>query len=1469
MDRKMSYIIGALAGLVMAVGAGLLAWRRKGLGALLAVLVASGAWAQPTMEEVKVLASGGAAGDRFSAAVSIDGNRMVIGAPLGDVGGNSNSGAAYVYEHDGISWVQVIKLVPNDLTVNAHFGSSVSLAGNRIAIGAAEDDWNGSRTGSAYVFEYNGANWSQTAKLTAIDGDEEDYFGYDVAIDSDKILVGAFRKERSASNSSHNGAAYLFEYDGANWTETVKFKELSSMFGISVALGQDKLIIGAQADDGWSGAAFVYANNGVNWVLEKKLKPNIVNSDDRFGYSVDIEGTRVLIGAMFNDEQGSNAGAAYVFEYDGATWVQSQKLLASDGASGGGFGYSVAFDNDQLVVGAPKNPTTPGIAYLFEWNGSSWIETIKLTTGDVESLDYFGYKVDIDRGRVLVGSEFYSANNGTDAGAAYVYTSTKEVKVLANSGAAGDWLGSAVAIEGNRMVVGAREDDQAALDAGAAYVYEYDGTNWIETVKLMSTDAAAGDRFGNSVSISGDRVVVGAYRDDDAGSSTGSAYVYHWDGTNWNEQPKLTASDAAAGDSFGISVSVSGDRVVVGAHGADDGGTDSGSAYVYDWDGSAWVQTDKLTASDAATNDYFSISVSVSGDRVAVGAWGNDDGGTDSGSAYVFDWDGTNWIEQPKLTASDAAGDDRFGNSVSLSGDRVVVGARGNDDDGTDSGSAYVYEWDGANWIEQPKLTASDAAGDDRFGSSVSVSSDRVAVGALGDDDGGTDSGSIYVYEWDGSGWVETKLTALDAAAGDSFGNFVSVSGDRVAVSANLDDNANGIDAGAVYVISLQLDPVELSLPALTAKYNQNLNIPLSINQFKDVVAVEAFIEYDASVLTYTGVTMLSGLATLPEEWTLVSNDEPVVGNTRIVKIAMAVSENNDFGPSKLADVHFTMNDLRAAPVSTALAFSNVLLNDGSPASVGLDGSVLLVGINGTLTALPTPIVPRDDITVTVVDVDENRDVNALDSFTVSVRVYSDVVGGTLLDDETLTLTETGNSTGEFSGVMSTVYSASQTSFDGALQTQSGQVAGAFYSDLLDGFGNGPIVLTAQVDILGGADGAIAATLVTQPGDPVYIQVTDADLNANFSSAETTSVTVTNSRTAQSVSVVLTEVDVDDEVFFGSLATVPGAGTATEMGSAEDDVLTVTYDDVLTLVGSQVDRTAPNDVIDPWGDADDNESLQAFDAAKVLVHVLNPGANPIDEQAANVDDETVTFGITPFDAALILQKRVGLISTFPVQDPTAENHPQGDPASSKRVPLRPGLSLVAGEGYVSLMADARDEIVSGDVVLEGVEGRVVMGDEYGDFLTAQKVTDEGTRIVFAGAESVRGSGELLRVYGVGPQGARLVRAAFNNTVESAAMTDVAVVVPQTYALHANMPNPFNPSTQIGFDLPEAGVVELVVYDALGQTVRTLVSSSLSAGRHAIEWNGRDGRGAQVSSGVYFYRLQAGAFSEVRRMMLIK
>ena len=232
--------------------------------------------------------------------------------------------------------------------------------------------------------------------------------------------------------------------------------------------------------------------------------------------------------------------------------------------------------------------------------------------------------------------------------------------------------------------------------AGAAWA----GTGWGESTivivtvterqKLLASDGAANDQFGYSVSISGDYAIVGAYADDDKGSNSGSAYVFKRDGTNWSEQQKLTASDGAASDLFGRSVSISGDYAIVGADYDDDNGSYSGSAYIFKWDGSNWVQQQKLIASDGAANDYFGYSVSISGDYAIVGAY-VDDGS--KGSAYIFKRNGTSWSQQAKLLASDGATSDLFGCSVSISGDHAIVGAYQNDDEGTDSGSAYAFRF--------------------------------------------------------------------------------------------------------------------------------------------------------------------------------------------------------------------------------------------------------------------------------------------------------------------------------------------------------------------------------------------------------------------------------------------------------------------------------------------------------------------------------------------------------------------------------------------------------------------------------------------------------------------------------------------------------------------------------------------------------------------------------------------------------
>jgi hypothetical protein len=295
------------------------------------------------------------------------------------------------------------------------------------------------------------------------------------------------------------------------------------------------------------------------------------------------------------------------------------------------------------------------------------------------------------------------------------------------------------------------------------------------------------------------------------------------------ETAKLTASDGAAGDHLGTSAAVSGDTVVVGAPLNSGATAGQGSAYVFVKPGGGWVsatETAKLTASDGALDDQLGHSVAVSDDTVVVGAWFDNVGpNANQGSAYVFVKPGGGWVsatETAKLTASDGAGNDRFGQSVAASGDTAVVGAYFDDHAANaNQGSAYVFVKPGGGWVsatETAKLTASDGAADDRLGQSVAVSGDTVVVGAYFDDVGtNANQGSAYVFVKPDGGWAsgtETeKLTASDGAAGDLFGTSVAVSGETVVVGA---DGANG-DRGAAYVFLEGPPQIAIHTPQISA----------------------------------------------------------------------------------------------------------------------------------------------------------------------------------------------------------------------------------------------------------------------------------------------------------------------------------------------------------------------------------------------------------------------------------------------------------------------------------------------------------------------------------------------------------------------------------------------------------------------------------------------------------------------------
>jgi hypothetical protein len=268
-------------------------------------------------------------------------------------------------------------------------------------------------------------------------------------------------------------------------------------------------------------------------------------------------------------------------------------------------------------------------------------------------------------------------------------------KILASDRAQGDQFGWSVGISGDYAIAGARYNDDTANSSGSAYIFRRTGTNdWDVGTKILAPERAASEYFGYSVGISGDYAIVGAYNKLQDVLRPGAAWIFRRTGTNaWDAGTKLLASERAAGDRFGWSVAIDGDYTIVGAPYNDDGGNDSGSAYIFRRTGtSTWDAGTKIIASDDAQADLFGYGVGISGDYAIVGAFLNDDGGTNSGSAYIFRRTGTNaWDAGTKIIASDDAQGDNFGWSVGISGDYAIVGAPLNDDGGDSSGSAYTF----------------------------------------------------------------------------------------------------------------------------------------------------------------------------------------------------------------------------------------------------------------------------------------------------------------------------------------------------------------------------------------------------------------------------------------------------------------------------------------------------------------------------------------------------------------------------------------------------------------------------------------------------------------------------------------------------------------------------------------------------------------------------------------------------------
>ena len=437
-------------------------------------------------------------------------------------------------------------------------------------------------------------------------------------------------------------------------------------------------------------------------------------------------------------------------------------------------------------------------------------ENDKLLASESGEDDGFGYSVAISGLRALVGApydNFYYA----DGGSAHVFgydsvtgTWKQEARLIAADCESWHYFGNAVSLSGHKALIGSKGD---GVFTGSAYLFGYDSVSgtWQQEAKLLASDGDYDDQFGYSVALFGDRALVGAKFEEDNGFRAGAAYVYHYESASgkWQEEAKLVASDGTSSAEFGFSVSLSDDRALIGARNASSPNGRTGAAYLFRYDtvSGTWQEEAKLLASDCDSYDHFGESVSLSGTRALIGAiYGDDDNGQTTGSAYVFQYDSASGSAQAaaKLLASDGTKTAEFGYSVALSGTRALIGAVDEDHWGHESGAAYLFHYDiGLDlWREEAKLLASDGYMEDSFASSVALDGHRALVGAPENDNYFYDSGSAYAYDF-------TSVLALDVKCNGQDQNVIVNSSDNVTLTIDIKNGYNPNLEGDLWVLAV------------------------------------------------------------------------------------------------------------------------------------------------------------------------------------------------------------------------------------------------------------------------------------------------------------------------------------------------------------------------------------------------------------------------------------------------------------------------------------------------------------------------------------------------------------------------------------------------------------------------------------------------------------------------------------------
>lgn len=793
----------------------------------------------------------------FGAGVDMDGRIAVIGAPRDLSAGNAD-GAAFVFEYTDGTWQQLAKLTPADPLLFREFGSSVAIDGDTIVVGGRLVVPGAVNRFVVAVFRNIEGQWQQVATLTNSLGSGDEYRDVSIAIFGSTIAVG------SPNSAFDGAVFLFQEYNGIWLSTIVPTPDPDDghiQFGRSIVLTHDQMNVGApyalNEDGTRTGAFYVYRFNGATPYKIGKIAPSVALESAQFGASLTLTDNTLAVGAPSDGDLQSPRGAVHLYQRSGASWSALDVLSPPDAPFVAGFGKSVAIQGNTLAIGSERFQIPGQGACVIYRNNGTWNHVATLsplpfsyssglgtnvslgdnvllagarrgyintsTSGTSFSLDLGFLQNDCNANGVLdicdvlsgdspdcngngipdecdIASNFSTDCNGNNQLDECEADGQNEIARIDSPAPTDEEFGWSVSLSNDTAIVGAPYNNEIAFYAGAAYIFRKDADGWQQIATLRASDGVEQDKFGESVSISGDTAIVGAQDDDDAVDSSGSAYVFREINGNWQQIAKLTADDAAENDRFGVSVAIDGQTAVIGTSANTD------AAYVFREVNGVWQQITKLTSPTPEPSHPFGNRVAIDGDTIVVTEplYGQDP----AGEAHVFQESAGLWQHVATLTASDARRYDYFGRSVAISNDTIVVGIQGSFSGAApiDRGRAIVYQKDGESWNETAILFPEPSA-EDSFGSSVDVQNGVIVVGDAYDGVTGAYSrhGPVYIFrDIDGVWQRVLKLRPSDDSEDTRFGGSVATDGSIVLTGTARIPLDQG-RTGAAYVHKIEL----------------------------------------------------------------------------------------------------------------------------------------------------------------------------------------------------------------------------------------------------------------------------------------------------------------------------------------------------------------------------------------------------------------------------------------------------------------------------------------------------------------------------------------------------------------------------------------------------------------------------------------------------------------------------------------